>query len=156
VERLPVAKKVFPEMVYLYSIQDARAEYDIIRASHKSLRMIAHANARGSHFVLHVPTTIKVFVSQDGPPIISRDRLFRALDDAPELWRLRECESCLRLFWAGRVSIKTCATRCAKTIRQKRWREKKFEYEAARADKENKAARAVKKGPTKHGKRTNR
>src|SRR5262245_22742079 len=38
--------------------------------------------------------------------------------------RIRRCETCSKLFWAGRSSQNCCSKPCANRLRVKRWREK--------------------------------
>jgi len=38
--------------------------------------------------------------------------------------RIRECDICGRIFWAGRSDQKCCTPKCAKVLRTRRWRAK--------------------------------
>ena len=39
-----------------------------------------------------------------------------------EVWRIRECPICQKLFWAGRSDKRTCSVVCGNTHRQREWR----------------------------------
>lgn len=81
---------------------------------------------------------------------------FRVITDEDiEARRIRECPICKRIFWAGRLTMKCCSTRCANTFRVHRHRyrtaEEKAEYELRRARREERKHLAEKQ----HGKTSN-
>lgn len=41
-----------------------------------------------------------------------------------EAARIRECQVCRMIFWAGRLDQKGCTNKCTRALRSRRWREK--------------------------------
>ncbi len=74
-----------------------------------------------------------------------------------EARRIRECQKCRRIFWAGRLDMTCCSTRCAKVLRTKNWRvnvsvERKKQYAVERALRESKEMQLSKRKARKKGK----
>jgi hypothetical protein len=70
---------------------------------------------RGAVITLHVNK--EGYFEPRLPPILEA-----VMESEPA--RIRQCEVCLNIFWAGRITMKCCSTKCAHVLRTKRWREK--------------------------------
>lgn len=75
---------------------------------------------------------------------------FRVIaDEDVEARRIGECPICKRIFWAGRLTMKCCSTRCANTFRVHRHRyrtaEEKVDYELRRVKREKKRQKKTQK-----------
>lgn|GEM_PF-6221231 len=62
-----------------------------------------------------------------------------------EAERIRECEVCERLFWAGRLDQSACRPQCSNVLRARRWREK---YDPKHRVRQQKAVGASRVKPT--------
>lgn len=72
-----------------------------------------------------------------------------------EVVRVRVCEVCDRIFWAGRITMKGCSARCGDVLRKRRLRERYRQgfYQSAKlSPKEQREAEAKRTASTKKGK----
>lgn len=72
-----------------------------------------------------------------------------------EVVRVRVCEVCKRIFWAGRITMKGCSARCGDVLRKRRLRERYRQgfYQGAKlSPKEQREAEAKRAAATKKGK----
>lgn len=123
------------------------------------LRFIA--SNKESDTVLFQPTAalpILFNTGTDGILRITKDLLTEAIDEGKvETDRIRECEVCNQIFWAGRRDMRGCSTKCAKVLRTRRWREKTTEeqrtaYKVARAQKKNESKHTAEEAETEESK----
>lgn len=67
----------------------------------------------------------RINIDRNGIGRADRNRLIEALDEQ-DLSRIRECEACGRIFWAGRHDQKGCSSEsCKRKIRKKKWKQKR-------------------------------
>jgi hypothetical protein len=86
----------------------------------------------------------RLFV-RDRKIVFQSPLLFRALEKAePE--RVRECATCERLFWAGRMDKHTCRPLCSNVWRAKKWRDKQASEKLKPNAKRKLTAKKGKKG----------
>jgi hypothetical protein len=79
-------------------------------------------------------------IDDRGEIIVRQDGWLEALIGV-QADRLRECEICRRIFWAEDTRSRACPTRCNNALRQRKWRERQYQYEANRAEKERTASK---------------
>jgi hypothetical protein len=91
----------------------------------------------------HVPVPVLDKIDEQGFVRVSKDLFTEAMDedDIPAA-RIRECEACKQIFWAGRITQKGCSARCGDVIRKRRYREryKQGFYQGAKLTEKEKAA----------------
>jgi hypothetical protein len=90
-----------------------------------------------------VPMPVLDKIDEQGFVRVSKDLFTAAMDeDDVEAARIRECEACERIFWAGRITQKGCSARCGSIIRKRRYRERYGQgfYQGARLTEKEKAA----------------
>lgn len=103
--------------------------YESFYAARQNLRVIAQLAKKGVDIgqlqpSMHgslVPNILMVGVDPEGKVRISKD-LFTEAVEGVEARRIRECEVCNRIFWAGRLDQWCCSPRCARVLRTRRWR----------------------------------
>lgn len=105
-----------PEQSF-YSEADAVRRYEFARTSQQSLRQIAQGRTSS------LLTMRQINLNREGLIEVGSDDLSMALDGV-EAARIRECEVCWRIFWAGRITQGACSAKCAKTLNVRRWRAK--------------------------------
>lgn len=89
------------------------------------------------------PVPVLDKIDEQGFVRVSRDLFTAAMDeDDIEAARIRECEACDRIFWAGRITQKGCSARCGSIIRKRRYRERYSQgfYQGAKLTEKEKAA----------------
>lgn len=89
-----------------------------------------------------VPIPVLDKIDEHGFVRVSKDLFTEAIDEADiEGARIRECESCKRIFWAGRITQKGCSARCGDIIRKRRYRERYSQgfYQGAKLTEKDKA-----------------
>ncbi len=69
--------------------------------------------------------------------------LFALLNVDVDPGRIRECRICQRIFWARKITTRTCSDRCGNTWNQRLFRVNSTEYEANRARKNEERDRAA-------------
>lgn len=82
-------------------------------------------------------------IDADGFVRVSKDLFTEAMDETDvEAARIRECEACQKIFWAGRTTQKGCSPRCGDIIRKRRYRERYRQgfYQGAKLSEKEKAA----------------
>jgi hypothetical protein len=80
-----------------------------------------------------------LLVENNGTARIQKS-LFAEAVDGIDVRRIRLCEACEKLFWAGRLDQIFCSKTCSGLKRIQRWREKSAEYELNRFQNEEKRA----------------
>lgn len=102
-----------------------------------------------------VPIPVLDKIDERGFVRVSKDLFTEAMDeDDVEAARIRICEVCKLLFWAGRINQRGCSVRCAHIIRKRRYREKYGQgfYQGAKlSDKEKSSTKSKPKRKTKKG-----
>ena len=89
------------------------------------------------------PVPVLDRIDEQGFVRVSKDLFTAAMDeDDIEAARIRECEACERIFWAGRITQKGCSVRCGSIIRKRRYRERYGQglYQGAKLTEKEKAA----------------
>jgi len=147
----------FREYVYLTdSIQEAVQRYEHVRITREIVKEIARvANDLSAEKVIRHPYRVLPYLMIDANGLLQppKDELIEILKDV-EATRIRECEGCKRIFWAGRITQKGCSARCGDIIRKRRHRERYRQgfYQGAKlTPKEQKESQARRKAPTKKG-----
>ncbi len=143
-------------------VYGAVGRYDEFRETRKNLRELIHtyqntkrrkeeSRKEGILFLnlfstLSISSTLRFNVDEEGKIRISGDLLGEALEGV-EVERLRECEVCRRIFWAGRLDQHTDATPCRNILRKRRWRSNsnKRQYQEKRNKRRRKAKEATNK-----------
>lgn len=94
---------------------------DDIRLARGVFRALAARNADKSD--TYPPVLVRLTVDEQGALEVSGGRalqILRGLDAA----RIRECQVCFKIFWAGRLDQHCCNKRCAGAFRTRKWRER--------------------------------
>lgn len=97
-------------------------KYNFVKNARENFFKIISYAERGefpSLPVFGVKTNLRI--SSDGLIEIERDEFLRAIEDV-EAKRLRLCEICGRIFWAGRLDQQCCSSACAHALRNRRYR----------------------------------
>lgn len=133
--------------VYMSVIHQIRLEYEFIRAARVSLRKISefsgleNASLRTSLFNLHarIQVQAELIIGSDGTLEVENPfiKVIRGVDGR----RIRKCEACARLFWAGRLDAVCCSGPCANARRTRLYRERRNRgfYQGARPTKNEEA-----------------
>jgi hypothetical protein len=69
----------------------------------------------------HLEDFVSGEADQDGKFLVTYHPLLRALEGV-EIARIRECPTCGKIFWAGRIDQPCCTKRCAGIRRTRLWR----------------------------------
>jgi hypothetical protein len=98
--------------------------YEFVRTSRQSLRDIIRGigTKPSDSFWQSLSLLSNIMIDKSGIIRVGLDEFSRAIDGV-EARRLRECEVCGYIFWARRVTQYGCTTKCANTLRVRRWRE---------------------------------
>jgi hypothetical protein len=99
-----------------------------------------------------VPLPVHDKIDEHGFVRVSKDLFTEAMDeDDIEAARIRECEACKLIFWAGRITQRGCSPRCGDIIRKRRYREryKQGFYQGAELTEKEKAALNTQQGKRK-------
>jgi len=122
--------------------------YVIFRIYRESLKRIARFVRRknlSNEPLTTIALSAHIGVDEQDDLIFQYDKLGEALaelaktDIKNKATRIRECEACQRIFWAGRITMKGCSARCGDLIRKRRYRERQNEYEYRRYKREEDA-----------------
>jgi hypothetical protein len=111
------------------NVTSALQQYSLIRDAREILRQIARMeNKNPGQIVQHVTlfgsaSLVTLQVNEWGKIDVKHDRLLELLK-CVEVARIRECQVCKLIFWAGRIDQKCCCTGHAKVLRTREWREK--------------------------------
>lgn len=103
-------------------------EYLEIRESREALRqLIREANEVSDEETIyfHQPIDARAYleISRERMVSVRMSRFAQAIEWA-EIDYLRYCETCGKIFYAGRKNQHCCSLKCAKAQRQKRWRQR--------------------------------
>jgi hypothetical protein len=107
----------------------AGVKYTYLREAREMLRDIIRRRELSPYFLKPLPNTRLsvsiglITIGKDGLVKYSPPRFVKAIEGV-EAARIRVCEVCKLLFWAGRLDQKACTTKCARVLRTRRWREK--------------------------------
>lgn len=137
--------------MYQSALLIALAQYEFIRTSRINLRKIIELVYRkhsayahlGVH-LLNVKSRMQVEglirIDDNGRLRIELDR-FAAIVDRTDAIRIRDCEICKRIFWAGRLDATCCSRNCANALRSRRYRERRNKglYQGARLTQKERA-----------------
>ena len=101
------------------------------------LRGIAHDNQgnEGASNIYTIPTSLTLETDESGCIHYSSSPLLEALNGV-EAGRIRECQICRKIFWAGRIDKLCCSKGCGKALRNRRWRNKYKAYLYQRYEKD--------------------
>jgi hypothetical protein len=72
-------------------------------------------------FLIPIRGSTVIAVDERGIIHANRDFFSEAIEGV-ELIRIRECEACKRIFWAGRIDQRGCSLRCNDILRKRRYR----------------------------------
>jgi len=107
----------------------ATARYEAIRVACEQLQHLAQFSKPALQNIERFTHSHRSFDSSgmlvtDAQGIIRfKDSLFREVVEGIEAARIRVCEVCGRIFWAGRITQKGCTNRCAHKYRVRKSRE---------------------------------
>lgn len=74
-----------------------------------------------------IPTTYNIEIDPHGQAQTKTNITVSLVDEAlkgVDATRVRECQICNKIFWAGRTNQHCCSKNCAHVLRTRRWREK--------------------------------
>lgn len=120
----------------------AVADYTSVREARENLRAIIRIfkDVKPGQFTSSYlgPLDIPTFISLDDQGLISiiQAKFINAIDGV-EAARIRECEICKRIFWAGRKTQQACSPACAHALRNRRYRARYKDYLIRQHMKEN-------------------
>jgi len=102
-------------------VNAVRFEYGLIRSARDSLRELA----RGVFFPRIITTTLLLDTDEDHKALVMYEPFVAAIR-GEQVDYIHECanSSCRRIFFAGRKNQACCQLRCAKKVRQERWKDK--------------------------------
>lgn len=124
---LPKLRKMLPPELaphvsdpYYSIVHKAWWEYEHIRQSRENLRWLIEC-ARGvgsseAQDIFYLRTNLEITLTPWGIVKTWKDRFAEAVDEV-DATRIRECEACNRIFWAGRVDATCCSTACSTNMR---------------------------------------
>jgi len=121
----PASVKEKTELGYVLYLRDALNEYEFVRQSRDNLRRLIVCLESSSdpdpepgvlYDVFEMPTTLKIMLSAKGIIKTWNDRFAEAIVGV-DAKRIKECEYCYRIFWAGRENATCCSTSCHANIR---------------------------------------
>lgn len=150
-EELPVIEGAEVEAAMV----EAVVRYLFVQESRDKLRLISRiANAENPQENLALASQLRssaqIMIDDNGELYIDKD-MFASAIDGVEAKRIRECEICRRIFWAGRIDQPSCSTACAHALRNRRYRARYKDYLVRQHLKENGITAADAK-PSKTGK----
>ena len=108
-----------PDEAYRLIVQRAWGEYEFLRVARRYLRILARAAFQRADYVQDaytIPGFLSLRVDESGFIWAAKDR-FSAAVDGVDGKRIRVCENCDHIFWAGRINAPCCSKRCASIIR---------------------------------------
>jgi hypothetical protein len=137
------------------ALVEAIVRYTFVRESRDKLRLISRiANAENPQENLALAAQLRsyaqIMIDDSGELYLAKDKFASAIDGV-EAKRIRECEICRRIFWAGRIDQPSCSTACAHALRNRRYRARYKDYLVRQHLKENGTTAAGTK-PHKTGK----
>lgn len=116
---------------YGNAVRRAWFEYEFIRRSRENLRRVAETAQEiragaPAHDICWIEGGYSLNVMGDGSVYTAKDRLIEALDvDGMDVTRIRLCEICTGVYWAGRDDQKTCSPDCHRKKRNRDLAEKR-------------------------------
>lgn len=122
--------------------------YRELRDCREKLRCLARIASKwkpeqSAYFDFHIDRKDRETLTTSNQLSIDSNRLvyikknyFEAAVNGVDATRIRECEVCKCIFWAGRKTQKGCSARCGDVIRKRRYRARQSEYEYRRYKKE--------------------
>lgn len=124
-----------------YGLYEAMYRYTFARSSRERLRIIAGFSSQEAaqprlHFHPALTGQAQIIVDEDGTLSVANDKFASAVDGV-EARRIRLCEICKRIFWAGRINQPCCSTACAHSLRNRRYRARYKDYLVNQHLKEN-------------------
>jgi hypothetical protein len=143
---------------------DIVARYEQLWDAYFCLRTVAQNNSEGGKphlWMMHTLYAAPMWLEIDARGMLQSKRplFFEVIEEEQvEAARIRECQICKRIFWAGRHTIKCCSPHCANTFRVHRHRyktdEEKAAFKARKIAREKRSEREVRKrsASTKKGK----
>ncbi|MBA3242388.1 MAG: hypothetical protein H0T60_14250 [Acidobacteria bacterium] len=158
-EGLPALRKYIyggaSEMSRTEAIEEAVQRYIYLHEIIKLLRSIVRLSKMypQSGFSISITRPLNIQIDAQGTINVGKDFIAEALDEV-EAERIRECEICNRIFWAGRITIKCCSLKHANLyrVRKSQSAAAKQAYKARRYEREIERERQSKK-PTATKKR---
>jgi hypothetical protein len=131
-----------PVIEFLGPDQDATdsgvlERYEYVRAGQEWLRAIARQSASVPHQL--PPISLALTIDSEGRIEFARSLLLETILGV-EAARIRECQVCAQIFWAGRQDQACCGLRCAGTLRTRRWRQNYSKYKYRRYQREERAS----------------
>jgi len=107
-------------------VTSALSEYRFIQQSGRDLRRLGKAARECRKDRRHRFTSYSAFfaidIDENGIAHTHRNAFGEAVDEE-NLSKVRECEMCGRLFWAGRDDKECCSVPCQNKRRKKRWKQ---------------------------------
>jgi hypothetical protein len=105
-----------------------QAAYSVVLDMNIALRtLISEANEVDDEETIyfHEPVDAGAYleITKERTVTVRMSLLARAIEGA-EIDYLRYCETCGKIFYAGRKNQRCCTVKCAKAQRQKRWRQR--------------------------------
>ncbi len=127
------------------AIEDAVERYVEFDNARKRLRAIAGRAKKDPQlqrpiiFLKQSNRLERIKFDEHGCVHVSKDSFTKAMEEkCVEGRRIRDCEVCKRIFWAGRLDKRCCSDRCGNNLRTRIWRENyQTKYKIRRIDKEN-------------------
>ncbi|HEX8847608.1 MAG TPA: hypothetical protein VF791_23400, partial [Pyrinomonadaceae bacterium] len=140
-------QEIGDEEVFRRAVMDITIErYTLLEDAYLTFTMIIINNesspdSRGGTFIRMMGGASFFFVNKEGKIEIQPNKLEEAIAGV-EAARIRRCEACRRVFWAGRTTQKGCSARCGDIIRKRRYRERYRQglYQGAKLTEKEKAA----------------
>ncbi len=139
IEQLPVSLQNLIGPVNDQTLSNVSERLNNLSQTVDLIRGIAGRNREGHNPSLpyFISTNLILKTDQHGRIHYSLTPLLEALNGI-EAARIRECPICRKIFWAGRIDRPCCSSKCAGTLRGRRWRERYGErYKQQRIQKEN-------------------
>jgi hypothetical protein len=115
------------------AVQDAVERYENFRIAREKLAFLAKigqfdaARRQGMRRVLQF---LNIEIDEQGTIQPLEDWFTKAVDGV-EATRIRECQYCERIFWAGRPEVQGCSPRCLDCLRKRNKRRRDAEHKQA-------------------------
>ncbi len=125
IQKLPESLQEFIGPITHETIDEAYGKVYFFSQTIDLIRKIADLNRAndGSPFSYSIETTLILKTDDKGRFINSPPPLLEALEGV-EVARIRACQFCGKVFWAGRIDQSCCSHQCAGNLRARRWRER--------------------------------
>jgi hypothetical protein len=106
----------YMEWQYTEIVEDRDALRQLMREAHEV------SDEETIYFHESIDARAYISISTDRRVKVEKSSFARAIEGA-EIDYLRYCETCRKIFYAGRKNQQCCSVKCAKAQRQKRWRQ---------------------------------